>query len=159
MSERATCFIHLMSAVQYPADGVFEDNLSSQALPSRLQAVTPEDSFTSASGFYSPRSHMASRQQSASSSDAWFDAHSQMASRASSVSTPGTSAAFPSATPAGTAVEVVLYALKQIPHRVSWCAQPACLQYTASSLKSEHSRSKRLQLALTPAFRIDVTPV
>ncbi|KAL3156740.1 hypothetical protein ABBQ38_001015 [Trebouxia sp. C0009 RCD-2024] len=81
-------------------DGTVDSNLM-QAPGSRLQAITPEDSFASASGFYSPRSQMASRQQSASSSDAWFDAHSQMASRASSVSAPGSGAAPPSATHAG----------------------------------------------------------
>lgn len=106
-------------------------------LPSRLQAVTPEDSFTSASGFYSPRSHMASRQQSASSSDAWFDAHSQMASRASSVSTQGSSAALPST---GTAVEMILHALKHTkPCLRSWCPQQTCphKQYIACRLKSD----------------------
>ena len=114
MSKQATC---LPSAAHVdcssPADGVLEGHPSSEALPFRLQAITPEESFTSASGFYSPRSHMASRQQSASSSDAWFDAHSQMASRASSVSTSGTSAALPAATSAGITVGVVLYALKR----------------------------------------------
>ena len=103
---------HLKLTVSSSADGTNEANPSHE-LPSRLQAVTPEDSFTSASGFYSPRSHMASRQQSASSSDAWFDAHSQMVSRASSVSTPGSSAALPSA---GTAVEMILHALKHTKH-------------------------------------------
>lgn len=138
-----------------PADGISEDK-SSQALPSRLQAITPEDSFASASGFYSPKSHMASRQQSASSSDAWFDAHSQMARRASSVSTPGTSAALPAAMPAGIVLKLVLHALKYIQYCPnSWCLQLLCPQNllacnTLQAASNEKQQDQKLLPALAP---------
>ena len=68
------------------ADGVPVASARPQSL---YGEVTPQDSSTSTSGFYSPRSQMPSRRQSASSSEAWLDATSQMASRASSVTAPG----------------------------------------------------------------------
>ncbi|KAL0034341.1 hypothetical protein WJX77_009981 [Trebouxia sp. C0004] len=71
------------------------------AAASLYEDATPQDSFTSASGFYSPRSQMASRKQSASSSDAWYDASSQMTSRTPSVTAPAPDATVPSSQSTG----------------------------------------------------------
>ncbi|DBA65704.1 TPA: hypothetical protein ACH3X2_002754 [Trebouxia sp. C0005] len=71
------------------------------AAASLYEHVMPQDSFASASGFYSPRSQMASRRQSASSSDAWYDATSQMTSRTPSVTAPAPSASLPSSQSTG----------------------------------------------------------
>lgn len=82
--------------------GVISDLEATGAAASQYEGVTPQDSFVSASGFYSPRSQMASRRQSASSSEAWYDANSQMTSRNSSVTAPGRTPSLPASQLSGT---------------------------------------------------------
>ena len=98
VSSKASSTLHpqLVHSLQLLAD---EGSLANaqEAQTVLLEDMAPQDSFTSASEFYSPGSQMASRRQSTTSSEAWFDAHSQMTSRASSVTTPGTSDALPAA--------------------------------------------------------------
>lgn len=84
------------------AAGVIPDNVATAAAASQYEGVTPQDSFVSASGFYSPRSQMASRRQSASSSEAWYDANSQMTSRNSSVTALGLTPSLPASQLSGT---------------------------------------------------------
>ena len=91
----------------YCTAGVRSVSDAREAAASLYEDVTPQDSFTSASGFYSPRSQMASRRQSASSSDAWYDATSQMTSRTPSVTAPAPSAMLPSSQSTGNTTATV----------------------------------------------------